>query len=455
MGIIYKNGIPYGNQPNTDHKADVIYDTASGDIASFPDGADGLPVKDLTVAIEPVQAGTGDPSPTNVRTISGWTGANVSKAGTNLFDYTDPNNWRIAESGTYRVKTSTIGSIAIQGSVVTLTRTDERAGLVIVLGKLIAGFEYTISFGSLVGTNLTVYIGKLDADVLSDNYYSTRAFTLSIVSNKVTFTPSVTGLYEILLWGTATGSISVSNVQLEFGSSASEFTPFVANETIPISWQSEAGTVYGGTLDVTSGVLTVDRAIVDLGTLDWGYVSEQNFFTTTPAGIKTPPAYDEVIASCYASYAGKSDADMATAQTGIYVGSNGKLKLKDTRYSSALDLKSALSGQSAVYPLAQPTTVTLTATEIKTLLGQNNIWSDTGAVLNCEYPCDTKLYIQKINTPTDDDMIADANIASGQYFIVNNNLYLSTAAILAGDPIKPGTNCTLTNLAEALNALNS
>ncbi len=37
------------------HKADVIYDTASGDIASFPDGADGLPVKDLTVDIEPVQ----------------------------------------------------------------------------------------------------------------------------------------------------------------------------------------------------------------------------------------------------------------------------------------------------------------------------------------------------------------------------------------------------------------
>ena len=72
-----------------------------------------------------------------------------------------------------------------------------------------------------------------------------------------------------------------------------------------------------------------------------------------------------------------------------------------------------------------------------------------------EYPCDTKLYIQKINAPSDDDMIADAQIASGKYFIVGNNLYLSTTTILAGDPIKPGTNCTLTNLAAALNALNS
>ena len=45
------------------HKADVIYDTASGDIASFPDGADGLPVKDLTVGIEPVQDLHGYDSP--------------------------------------------------------------------------------------------------------------------------------------------------------------------------------------------------------------------------------------------------------------------------------------------------------------------------------------------------------------------------------------------------------
>ena len=88
------------------------------------------------------------------------------------------------------------------------------------------------------------------------------------------------------------------------------------------------------------------------------------------------------------------------------------------------------------------------------MLGQNNIWVDAGDS-TVEYPCDTKLYIQKINTPTDDDMIADAQIASGKYFIVNNNLYISTAAILAGDPIKPGTNCTLTNLAAALNAINS
>jgi hypothetical protein len=52
-------------------------------------------------------------------------------------------------------------------------------------------------------------------------------------------------------------------------------------------------------------------------------------------------------------------------------------------------------------------------------------------------------------------MIADANIANGKYFVVNNQLYLSTAAIAAGASIVPGTNCTATNLAEALNALST
>ncbi|MBR2716200.1 MAG: hypothetical protein IKD79_00500 [Oscillospiraceae bacterium] len=57
--------------------APVIIDTASGAVASFSDGAEGLPVKDLLVNIEPVQEGSGDPAPDNVRPISGWTGANI------------------------------------------------------------------------------------------------------------------------------------------------------------------------------------------------------------------------------------------------------------------------------------------------------------------------------------------------------------------------------------------
>ena len=52
-------------------------------------------------------------------------------------------------------------------------------------------------------------------------------------------------------------------------------------------------------------------------------------------------------------------------------------------------------------------------------------------------------------------MVANSNIPDATYFLINNTLYKSTAAIASGDPIVPGTNCMVTNLAEALNALNT
>ena len=47
-----------------------------------------------------------------------------------------------------------------------------------------------------------------------------------------------------------------------------------------------------------------------------------------------------------------------------------------------------------VIPLATPQTYQLTPTEVKTLLGSNNVWADSGDV-TIEYYADTKLYIDK------------------------------------------------------------
>jgi hypothetical protein len=104
--------------------------------------------------------------------------------------------------------------------------------------------------------------------------------------------------------------------------------------------------------------------------------------------------------------------------------------------------------------MAEPQTVQLTPLEVETLLGVNNIWSDTGNT-TVKYRADTGLYVQKLTGSTEEDMTANTSIASGKYFLIGNTLYLSTTTIPAGDTIKPGTNCTLTNLAAALNALNS
>lgn len=105
------------------------------------------------------------------------------------------------------------------------------------------------------------------------------------------------------------------------------------------------------------------------------------------------------------------------------------------------------------YKIAEPFTIQLTPQQLKLLKGTNNIWSDGGNV-SVDYVADTKLFIEQLTEP-DVDMVADANITSGQYFMVGNTLYLATANIASGASIVPGVNCTRTSLAAALNAINA
>lgn len=96
-----------------------------------------------------------------------------------------------------------------------------------------------------------------------------------------------------------------------------------------------------------------------------------------------------------------------------------------------------------------PTTV------LDTLLGDNTLWADCGGISEVEYRADTRLYIEQLTKPSEDDMTANANIASGKFFMIGNHLMLSTTAIAQGEQIVVGTNCSEVSLADALNTINS
>jgi hypothetical protein len=59
---------------------------------------------------------------------------------------------------------------------------------------------------------------------------------------------------------------------------------------------------------------------------------------------------------------------------------NPLLVIIDFNYSTAEDFKLAINGVKLVYPLATPIEIGLEPTEVKTLLGVNNIWADSGEV---------------------------------------------------------------------------
>ena len=173
------------------------------------------------------------------------------------------------------------------------------------------------------------------------------------------------------------------------------------------------GTIYGGTLDVTTGVLTVDMAIVDMGTLTWG-------FSTTADGVKC--YYSDSIGSLIKPVASHSDIpDMICSKyqtfawnsrlsitNGVSLLNSGQLRVIDSNYQeeSALeDFTNSLSSVQLCYKLKTPTTVQLTPQEVTTLLGQNNIWADCGNVLELSYSANMNIRLQdllneKLDKPT-------------------------------------------------------
>ena len=225
-------------------------------------------------------------------------------------------------------------------------------------------------------------------------------------------------------------------------------------------------TVYGGTVDFTTGTMTVTDAMVDATALNWSKSASQSnpngtYFSAIASvpflgwgngGINT--AISNALAK--ASLTGMDSTENAntfwwnTDRTGyrcVWGAPSGG--------STLAEFTEFLQQNSVVFvgKLATPLTVQLTPEQMSTLKGTNNVWSDADSV-TVEYVADPKLYIARLTEP-DADMVADANITSGSYFMVGNNLYLATANIASGAAIVPGVNCTKTNLASALNAINA
>jgi len=161
--------------------------------------------------------------------------------------------------------------------------------------------------------------------------------------------------------------------------------------TIPISW-SDSGTVYGGTLDVLTGVLTVEWVSVHLGGISW-----------SKNGVRFDSGYLEaathaygvlaVQCECYKGIPNMSGAGFNSDAPDYQICFNSSAGrsyfiVKDPRYSTGSDLKTALNGVYAVYKLKTPQTIQLTPTEVQLLLGENNLWSDANGDLSLTYYAD-------------------------------------------------------------------
>ena len=237
--------------------------------------------KSLIVGMEPIQAGSGEPSPDNIRPITGRTGVTAFRTGKNLWDAS-----QMTESATW----------------------------VNVVLQLPPG-QYTMSTDKPDNNGLPVYFRRLSqSQGAATSVYSGHPVTRSLSDANDPLQVS---------FRRASGTDVFSNYkfQIELGSTESAYEPYSGN-TYPVSWQTEAGTVYGGTVDVVSGVLTVTDAEI-------------------------------------ASYNGETLPSTWISDRDVYA-----------------EGTTPTIGAQVVYELATPQTYQLTPQQIQLLKGSNTLWSD-------------------------------------------------------------------------------
>ena len=276
-------------------------ETASSDIVSVENPNGVLAVKSLEVDLEPIQSGSGDPSPSNVRPISGHTDVVVSRTGKNLCDTS------LVYNGYINVSQSKIASNANARILYLPCKPNTRY----TFSKQ-AGHRFVVAESTVIPTN-NVVVSNAVSDYTASSITITTSASAKYLVAFVYLSTADTGV---------TADQMLATCQIELGSTATTYEPYQGD-----TYTTALGTtVYGGTLDVTTGVLTV-----------------------TDANI--------------ASYNGETLPSTWISDRDVYASGT-----------------TPTTGAQVVYKLATPTTVQLTAQQIELLQGTNNVWANSGDV---------------------------------------------------------------------------
>jgi hypothetical protein len=142
-------------------------------------------------------------------------------------------------------------------------------------------------------------------------------------------------------------------------------------------------------------------AMLDLGSLNWRLSSNTEYFVHDIRDALFPPdIYTAPTNALCSNYKPASAMNLVYNTDGQYdktfslSPSALTLIVRDSTYGTDVEaFKTAMNGVQLCYELATPTPIYCEPTEIKTLKGNNTLWSDGD--IGVEYCCDTKLYIDK------------------------------------------------------------
>ena len=321
------------------------------------DNYSGMPMHCVT-HIEPVQAGSGDPSPSNVRPISGFTGAKLTKCGKNLLKL-DSSAGGTQDGITFIANLD--GTITFSG---TATSDCYRA---IASNVIVPNGEYILN-GCPTGAVDANYI-LYWAPAISSNKIDAGHGVRFSVDNQETYKVMI----RILKGTDLTGLVFKPMIRLATETDAT-YEPY-QGDTVTANFGQ---TIYGCTMDWNTGALTVEWTAIDGGSRNWSVYTDGGVTVFLGDGnpAKSYGAFN-IISSHY-----KTSENMLVSQMGDMEikgsQSSGAIFVRDTRYTDSTAFKAAMSGVQICYQLQTPITIQLTPAQITALQGMNNIWCDAG-----------------------------------------------------------------------------
>ena len=213
--------------------------------------------------------------------------------------------------------------------------------------------------------------------------------------------PSPDNVREITGWNGVEGYII--NVAQSYSSTFN-------TSTAAIDWTNDVGTVYGGYVDLVSGELIVNMAIVNLGTLTWTYNEQYTTFLSYPIDLMSTSTYKKGLCSQYritnqwlTSQGWASDDKIFSLR-----GQDGRIRIKDTTYTDASAFKTSVDGVQFIYELADPIHYQLTPQQLTALRGTNIIYFNANGQIDIKY----WIHFPKINYMKDVQWLDHSYITS-------------------------------------------
>jgi len=355
--------------------------TASGSLVHITDGADNIPVKSLVSQITAVESGSGEKSPDNPYTISGFDSGIITRCGKNLFSNSDVRRGiytNLDGSTTSGVVSTNFSSAFIKCKPSTT--------------YIIEMFEQNYWQGSINA----IYYGEgkqgLNDGTVLNNLTS---------NTPKTFTTPASAEYFVI-----TGYRSTANGGTDIFTTAK----LLITDSSDITYEAYNGntytftfgqTVYGGHFD-NKGNLVVTYALTDINTAITSRTTSyaNPVFYGSINGLKPQSnnslceAFNTINGQASASNFAQNSNNHDFAINSVNSGDTIQVFVRADEYTDVASLKSACGNSKIKYELANPITLAITSQDIPTLLGENNIFSNTGDV-DVTIRADIGLYIDK------------------------------------------------------------